>query len=236
MSPKPTVSWYGHDHADAYLLASVVALARGASRPVTRPLPPPSVAATLYCAFAAEAYVNVALVRTLGETEYVPASRMPVRTKYYVATRLGMGEQWFTTGEPVLEHLDELFTQRNRLVHAQPERSILHPFADPQSPDLHNDLSNVARWILATAECVSRLSRSHAELAEFDRVAGRLLELEQILRDIDAVDNAARLEMAVKDLLAQLLRDDEQDLLPQTELDELLEAQDPDWDVPGFPD
>ena len=178
--------------------------------------------------------MNVALIRTLGEAEYVPASRMPVRTKYYLATRLGMGEQWFTAAEPVLEDLDELFTQRNRLVHAQPEQSILHPFADPRSPDLHNDLSNVARWLLATAECVSRLSRSHPELAEFDRVAGRITEIGPTLININGGQNAARLEATIKDLLRQLLRADEEEFLPEEELEELLEAQDPDWDIRPF--
>jgi hypothetical protein len=79
--------WYGHGQADVYLLAAAHHLARAATRPMAAPLPPPSASATLYCAFAAEAYVNVALVRLLGQAEYEPLSRIRVRSKYYLATR-----------------------------------------------------------------------------------------------------------------------------------------------------
>jgi hypothetical protein len=134
MANKHVWLWYGHDHADAYLLAAAHHLARAATQPLTTPLPPPSVSATLYCAFAAEAYVNVALIRVLGEEEYRALSRVPVRSKYFLATRLGMREEWFDAGEQVLQDLEQLFSQRNRLVHAQPEGSVAHPFSDPKNP------------------------------------------------------------------------------------------------------
>lgn len=228
---KPLPIWYGHDHADAYLLASALHLARAATKPQTFPLPPPSVSATLYCAFAAEAYVNVALIRVLGEDEYQPASRMPVRSKFYLATRLGLREEWFSSGEAVLEELDELITQRNRLVHAQPEKTIMHPFSDPENPELHNDLAKVARWVSATADAVSRLGRSHAELTEFDRVAGALAERAPMLWNFNAESDGSQLEAVVRKLLQELLREDHADSLDESELAELVEEQDPDWDI-----
>lgn len=228
--------WYGHDHADAYLLASALHLARAATRPQTFPLPPPSVSATLYCAFAAEAYVNVALIRVLGEDEYQPASRMPVRSKFYLATRLGLREEWFSSGEAILEALDELFTQRNRLVHAQPEQTVMHPFSDPKAPDLHTDLGRVARWVSATADAVSRLGRSHAELTEFDRVAGALAEHAPMLWGFNAERDGAKLDAVVRKLLRDLLREDYQDTTDDDELTNLLDGQDPDWDVRGIGD
>lgn len=234
-SKKPTVIWYGHDHADAYLLASAHHLARAATQPMTLPLPPPSVSATLYCAFAAEAYVNVALIRILGDEEYQPMLRVPVRSKYFLATRLGLREQWFSAGERTLEALDELFSQRNRLVHAQPERSILSPFSDPKDPDLHTDLRNVARWVSATADAAARLGRSHAELHEFDRVAGRVDELEPLLMRFDPERDGSHLESTVRKLVQGLLREDEEDFLEDKELEDLLSSQDPDWDLRGLP-
>jgi hypothetical protein len=194
------------------------------------------VSSTLYCAFAAEAYVNVALIRLLDEDEYRPLSKVPVRSKYFLATRLGMQEQWFSAGEQVLEDLDELFSQRNRLVHAQPETSILHPFSDPKDPDLHTDLRNVARWIGATADAASRLGRSHAELAGFDRVAGRLTELEPIFRAFEPERDGERLGASIREVLRDVVRDDEHDFLAEEDIEALLADLDPDWDVRGLDD
>ncbi|MBJ7329427.1 MAG: hypothetical protein JHC95_05990 [Solirubrobacteraceae bacterium] len=228
---KPLPVWYGHDHADAYLLASALHLARGAATPRTFPLPPPSVSATLYCAFAAEAYVNVALIRMLGEDEYAPASRMPVRSKYFLATKLGQGEEWFSSGEAELEALEELFTERNRLVHAQPERSIMHPFADPEAPRLHSDLRNVGRWVAAASGAAARLGRSHAELSGFDRVAGALSVHAPTLWAFDAARDGATLDAAVRTLIEDLLREDYEDSMDESDLETLLDEHDADWDV-----
>ena len=221
---KAVVSWYGHDHADAYLLTAAHHLARGASNPTTLPLTPPSVSATLYCAFAAEAYVNVALIRMLGEDEYAHVSKMRVRTKYFLSTRLATREDWFSSGERVLESISELFTERNRLVHAQPERTILHPFSDPDDPAMHADLRNVARWIDATADAVCRLARSHAELHELDRVAGRLADLH--LARFDPLRDGERLERDVIDVAVALLHEDDRH--------DLAEELDPEWDLRGL--
>jgi hypothetical protein len=230
---RPEPVWYGHDQADAYLLAAVHHLARAATNPVTEPLPPPSATATLYCAFAAEAYVNAALLRLLGETEYAPLSRIPVRSKYYIATRLAARQVWISEGERVLEELDELFTQRNRLVHAQPEPWYLTAPPDAQ-PEPHKDLRNVARWVAATAEAVSRLGRSYAEFSEFERISGPLNDLEPLLRGFEPERDGQRLEAAVRKLLAYLLRADEKDFLEEEDLEDLISAQDPDWDLRGL--
>jgi hypothetical protein len=84
MNPsRPLITWYEHDHADEYLFAAAHMLARAATNPVTAPLPAPAVSATLFSAFASEAYVNVALLRILGEVEYAHVSQIRVRTKYF---------------------------------------------------------------------------------------------------------------------------------------------------------
>lgn len=230
--PGTEPSWYGNDHADAYLLAGALHLARATLKPQTLPLPPPSVSATLYIAFAAEAYVNVALLRILGKDEYRPVDKVGVRTKYFLVTRLGVREEWFSSGERTLEDLDELFAQRNRLVHAQPETNILHPFADPENLDLHNDLANVARWLAATVDAVLRLAKSHAELSAFERVARPLEELEPMLRSFKPERDGKTLDRHVRALFAQLLSQDHEDgVLSDAELAALVKEQDPDWDV-----
>ena len=95
---RPLDPWIRADHADQYLVASAHYLARAATNPVVLLLPPPAVSATLYCAFAAKAYVNVALLRILGKDEYEPVARMPVRTKFFLAPQLGSREVWFVQG------------------------------------------------------------------------------------------------------------------------------------------
>jgi len=46
--------------------------------------------------------------------------------------------------------------------------------------------------------------------------------------------SAALLETTIKDLVAQLRRADEEEFLPEEELEEVLEAQDPEWDIRPF--
>ena len=182
--------------------------------------------------------MNVALLRTLGDDEYRPVSRIPVRSKFFLATRLGQREEWFTGGEATLEKLDELFAQRNRLVHAQPEQgTVTSPFADPQRPDRHTDLGNIGRWISATVDAVSRLGRSHAELSGFDRVAGRLAEHAPMLWRFNADRDGADLDRIVRRVMRDLLHEDERDFLDflnEDDLEALLDEQDRDWDVRGL--
>jgi hypothetical protein len=220
--------WYGHDQADAYLLAAAHHLARAATSPIAEPLPPPSASATLYCAYAAEAYVNAALLRLLGRDEYGPLARIPVRSKYYLATRLAAQQVWIGEGEGVLQELDELFTQRNRLVHAQPEPWYLSKVVEPEA---YTDLRNVARWLASTANAVSRLGSSYGEFAEFERVAQPLVEHDALLRSFDPDRDAIKLQRVVRALLTELLRKDEEDFLDDSELEALLDSQDPDWDL-----
>jgi hypothetical protein len=176
--------------------------------------------------------VNVALIRLLGEEEYRLLSRLAVPSKYYLATRLGLREEWFGAGENVLEVLDELFTERNKLVHAQPE-GWPHPDSAQPPPPAHQDLSNVARWLLATIEAVDRLSRSHGELAGFDRVAGRLLKLEPLLQGFDPGRDGKRLDQAVRAALRGVL-EEEKEVMLEEDFQEMMEGHDPDWDLPGL--
>jgi hypothetical protein len=237
MAKKQAV-WIRADHADEYLVAAAHYLARAATGPTVSLLPPPSVSATLYCAFAAEAYVNVALIRLLGEDEYEPIARMPVRSKYFLAPRLGSREVWFTEGEAVLESLDQLFTTRNRLVHAQPERLYWastgesDPPPDVEAP--RPELTDVARWLSATADAVCRLAQSHAELSEMQRIAGPLVEIEPLLRRFDPERDGPTLERSVRNLRERLIRQDEEGFLLPEEIDDLVNEQDPDWDLRGL--
>lgn len=223
--------WVFHDHADGYLLAAAHYLARAARDPEVGLLPAPSVVATLYCAFAAEAYVNVALVRLLGEDEYKPMDRVPVRSKYFLATRLGMREAWFAGGERALRDVDSLMQQRNRLVHAQPSLDRLNREKGAE-PEPYEDLANVARWLSATAEVVSRLGKSHGDLHEFGRVADRLLELDPVLDSFDSKRDGPALDAAVRHINQRLVIADNEDFLDDEELQRLIDEQDPDWDVP----
>jgi hypothetical protein len=149
---RQEADWIRADHADEYLLAAAHYLARAATGPSVRLLPPPSVSATLYCAFAAEAYVNAALIRVLGEAEYEPLSRMPVRSKYFLAPWLLAFEDRFSEGESVFDRLEELFRARNRLVHAQPERVYYRRSDEDPGPDprVLPELCDVGKWLAAT--------------------------------------------------------------------------------------
>jgi integrase len=238
MAKRREPDWIRGDHADEYLMAAAHHLARAALRPVVTLLPPPSVSATLYCAFAAEAYVNVALARVLGEAEYEPLSRMPVRSKYFLAPWLLAFEDRFTAGEPVLASLDELFTARNRLVHAQPERIYYRPKDEEpgREPRIVPKLPDVAKWLAATADAVCRISRSYAELQEMERIAGPLTELEPLLLRFDPERDGAELNRRVKSLREQRIRDDQEDFLDEAEIDDLIAAEDPDWDLRGLPE
>lgn len=238
MAKRREADWIRGDHADEYLMAAAHHLARAALRPSVTLLPPPSVSATLYCAFAAEAYVNVALARVLGEAEYEPLSRMPVRSKYFPAPWLLAFEDRFTAGEPVLVSLDELFIARNRLVHAQPERIYYRREDEDPGPEprIVPTLPDVARWLAATADAVCRISRSDAELQEMERIAGPLTDLEPLLLRIDPERDAAELNRRVKSLREQRIRDDEASFLDEAEIEGLVAEQDPDWDLRGLPD
>jgi hypothetical protein len=55
-------------------------------------------------------------------------------------------------------------------------------------------------------------------------------ELELMLHDISD-PNAARFETAIKLLMRQLLKEDEHDFVAEDDLEELLDAHEPDWDV-----
>jgi hypothetical protein len=237
MTPaKPVISWYQHDHADEYLFAAAHSLARAATNPVVFPLPPPSVAATLYCAFAAEAYVNVALLRIMGEADYTPVSQIKVRSKFFLAGKLADGGNPFVPGDPVFDDLDDLFTARNRLVHAQPEKVVLHPDSPPRAPSPHTELATIAHWLASTVEAVLRLSHVHAELAEFDRAAGPLSGCEPILNAFIPEQHGTLLANAVSDIMRSLVEQEEKDFLDDDEIADLLAKQDPDWDLRGLDD
>lgn len=75
--------------------------------------------------------------------------------------------------------------------------------------------------------------RSHAELTEFERVPGRLAELEPMLRAFEPEKHGPQLDRHVRALMQSLLREDHEDFLDEDALRELLEGQDPDWDLPG---
>lgn len=236
MAKKPP-AWIRADHADGYLAAAAHYLARAATRPTVDLLPPPSVSATLYCAFAAEAYVNVALIQLLGEEEYEPIARIPVRSKYFLAPRLGSREVWFTQGEAVLESLDELFRTRNKLVHAQPERLYWRRGETQDPPDIkapRPELTDVAGWLAATADAVSRLAQSHAELSEMKRIAGPLMEIEPLLLRFDPERDGPELERRVRALRENRIEMDEEGFLTPEEIEELIHEQNPDWDLDGL--
>jgi hypothetical protein len=237
MARKKEADWIRADHADEYLMAAAHYLARAATRPTVNLLPPPSVSATLYCAFAAEAYVNAALIRVLGEDEYEPLSRMPVRSKYFLAPWLFAFEDRFTEGELVLERLGELFRTRNVLVHAQPER-VYYQEGDEPSPEPRAvpTLQEVARWLAATADAVCRIARAHPELQEMERIAGPLSEIEPLLVKFDPARDAKELERKVRALREKRIRDDEEDFLAEDDLEELIRDQDPDWDLHDLSD
>jgi hypothetical protein len=238
VAKRREADWIRGDHADEYLMAASHHLARAASSPTAALLPPPSVSATLYCAFAAEAYVNVALIRVLGEAEYEPLSRMPVRSKYFLAPWLLSFEDRFTEGEPVLVSLQELFVARNRLVHAQPERIYYRREDEEPGPEprIVPRLPDVARWLAATADAVCRIARSHAELQEMERIAGPLAEMEPLLMRFDPDRDAEELSRRVKSLRERRIRNDEEDFHDEAELEELMEEQDPNWDLRGLSD
>lgn len=129
------------------------------------------------------------------------------------------------------EQLDELFAQRNRLVHSPPDLDRLN--RDPESPpEPHEDLRNVARWLSATSEAVVRLSKASGDFHTFHRVAEPLLNL-ATLDSFEPDRHGRELENAVRRINRDLTREDNEGIYPYDEkgIEVLLKELDPDWDL-----
>jgi hypothetical protein len=67
-----------------------------------------------------------------------------------------------------------------------------------------------------------------------ERIAGPLSDLEPLLVKFDPSKDAEELNRQVKHLREKRLRDDEADFMEDEDLEELVQDQEPDWDLRGL--
>ncbi len=118
--------------------------------------------ASLFTAFAAEAFVNdflaVHLMPELSRAAFRRIDRLPIGRKYVEAVAQAYGPL-FNEGDEVMPHLRELFDVRNGLVHARaPAGPAMAYRADPSWRQTYPP-AKVAEWLVAVAGAASVMER-----------------------------------------------------------------------------
>lgn len=104
-------------------------------------------AGVLFCAFAAEAYVNRFLAAMLSAVDFAAVDRLATVDKYVIAVPRADPDIPFARGEWPIGDLTRLFSMRNALVHHKPDK----PPKDDITPLL------LADFLIAVAEAARRL-------------------------------------------------------------------------------
>lgn len=102
----------------------------------------------LFCAFAAEAYVNRFLVARLDEADFVAVDKLTPVDKYVIAVPRADPGVTFDRARAPMGDLKRLFKARNALVHHKPEG----PPKDELTPTL------LATFLIAVAEAAETLN------------------------------------------------------------------------------
>ncbi len=118
--------------------------------------------ATLFIAFAAEAFVNdilaVHLKPQVTEKRFAEIDRWSTKRKYTEAVEIAYG-RLFWEGDEVIPSLRQLFEVRNQLVHGRP--GVGPPMAympDPSWRELYPPFK-VAEWLVAVSGAASAMER-----------------------------------------------------------------------------
>ncbi len=122
----------------------------------SRPLPPLEQLqrelrlSTLFCAFAAEAYVNAFLARAFDPQTIHEVDREPTPRKYLLGIERAMGRSELDPGAAPLRQ-DRAVQERDQIVHARPRR------VKTGATGLRSDPFFIARSLIAVADCVLKL-------------------------------------------------------------------------------
>ena len=106
---------------------------------------------TLFCAFAAEAYVNAFLALTFDPQTIHEVDREPTPRKYLLGIERAMGRSELDPGAAPLQTMIALFKERDQIVHARPRR------VKTGATGLRSDPFFIARSLIAVADCVLKL-------------------------------------------------------------------------------
>jgi hypothetical protein len=188
-------------YANAYLLQSAEFLWRASvAEKRTYPLPEHALNATLFVAFAAEAYINTALDLVLGKDDAEALFALRAKDRWTLGTRLAFGSSVFHAGEEPHQTIVKVFRERNRLVHAS---SLPVQYFDT-SEETHPDLPTVARFILRVSQAVDELGRQAPELDQLRLVPGPLLKFDTHLSRYEPARHAEDLHRVVRALRVKL--------------------------------
>jgi len=173
----------------------------------TFPLPEHELNATLFAAFAVEAFINTALDLMLGREEAKGLERISVADRWSFGARLMFGTPLFPKGEEPDTTLRALIRERNRLVHARSIRFGWRSFPGEEERT-HQDLETVARYLLRVSQAVDELGRQAPELAPLRLVPSGLLKLDAQLARYDAARHSDQLRAAIRRLRVQLAEEE----------------------------
>jgi hypothetical protein len=96
-------------------------------------------AATLFAAFAAEAYINEFISAHIRGRDYEAVDRLQPIAKYTVVPRLALGRALFRRDAEPLPTIADLFRRRDVLVHPKPGRGLVEP-SPWQADSIYNPL------------------------------------------------------------------------------------------------
>ncbi len=170
------------------------------------PLPEFELKATLFAAFAAEAYINTALALMIGRDDAKALQRGPVPERWLVGPRLIAGRSVLEKGREPHQTLVALFKERNRLSHARAIRLGFRAWDEEERS--HDDLATVARYILRVSEAAFELSRLAPELEPLSLVPSGLRRLDVQLASYDSDRHAEGLQRTVRQLRVALAQEE----------------------------
>lgn len=195
-------------YGNAYLLQAAQHLwYASVARQPTYPLPEHALNATLYCAFAAEAYINTALDLMLGRDDAQALHFAPVAERWIAGPRLVAGQSVLEKGAEPHQTLTALFRERNRLVHARSIRLGWRVDHDQQERT-HQDLGTVARYVLRVSQAVQALSTLAPELDSLGLVPSGLLRFDVQLSRYDRKRHAEDLRRTIRRLRVALAEEE----------------------------
>jgi hypothetical protein len=141
--------------------------------------------AVLFAAFSAEAFSNAFLAFALDDTAAKALDRKPTTDKFILGPGALAEPPRLALGVAPLQTVSALFRERDRIVHARPER------AKRSELGLRVDPNECAQWIIGVADCVYALSEA-LEGSPFMGPLETMYDLGDEIDDWDAIESERR--------------------------------------------
>jgi hypothetical protein len=119
--------------------------------------------AILYSAFAAEAFINEFMAMYFEGRDLETLDRLPTLDKYILAPRFAVGLDLFRRGGEPTQTLQQLFRQRDALVHPKPGKALPLPKTTRADPVFNPHTA--ATFLVRTAEAADALLE-HARIGD----------------------------------------------------------------------